>query len=142
MNIHPVLQQDCLLIGRFPLCYLLLMQDASYPWFILVPDREGITEAHHLCEEDQQQLMCESAMLARALETAFAPDKLNIAALGNVVPQLHLHHIVRYRHDPAWPAPVWGRLPKQSYTSENLQSVLTAVSQALGTDIEWLLASA
>ena len=138
MNIHSVLQQDCLVIGRFRLCYLLLNRDANYPWFILVPDREEITEIHQLVEVDQQQLMRESVQLATALEAAFAPDKLNIAALGNVVPQLHVHHIVRYRNDPAWPDPVWGRLPPQAYTREDLQSVQVAARQALAnTDTEW-----
>ena len=113
-GIHPQLQADCLVIGRFPLCHLLLSKDTNYPWFILVPDREHISEIHQLTDADQQQLLRESSQLARVLDKVFAPDKLNIAALGNVVPQLHLHHIVRYRDDPAWPAPVWGRVPASS----------------------------
>ena len=138
MNIHPVLQQDCRVVGRFPLCYLLLMQDANYPWFILVPDREDITEIHQLCEVDQQQLMRESVLLAAALETVFSPDKLNIAALGNIVSQLHVHHIVRYRSDPAWPAPVWGAVVRSAYTDEVLRDVLDKVRNSLGDDFEIL----
>ena len=107
-ELHPQLARDCRLIGRFPLCRLLLMLDANYPWFILVPDREGITEIHQLDSDDQQRLLHESSSLAGVLEEVFQADKLNIAALGNVVPQLHVHHIVRYENDPAWPAPVWG----------------------------------
>jgi len=107
------------------------MRDANYPWFILVPDREGITEIHQLGEADQQQLMRESALLSRALEAVFSPDKLNIAALGNVVPQCHVHHIVRYRTDAAWPAPVWGRVPSKEYTEDAEAGVVAAMKQAL-----------
>jgi diadenosine tetraphosphate (Ap4A) HIT family hydrolase len=112
-------------------CQLLLMQDANYPWFILVPDREGITEIHQLTTDDQHQLMDDSVTLSRALESAFAPDKLNIAALGNVVPQLHIHHVVRYRADVAWPAPVWGRVPVKPYTGEKLAAVIQSLKQVL-----------
>ncbi len=118
-------------MGQLGLCHLLLMQDANYPWFILVPDREGITEIHQLSSTDQQRLMEESVMLSRALQSAFSPDKLNIAALGNVVPQLHIHHIVRYRTDAAWPAPVWGRVPVKPYTEEELTTVIHALKQVL-----------
>ena len=130
-ELHPQLQADCLLIGRFPLCRLLLMRDANYPWFILVPDREDITEIHQLDETDQQQLMRESVLLSRVLETVFSPDKLNIASLGNMVPQCHVHHIVRYRTDAAWPAPVWGRVPVKDYSEDALMRVVDTVKQAL-----------
>ena len=110
---------------------MLLLRDANYPWFILVPDREAITEIHQLDEADQQQLMRESVLLSRALETAFTPDKLNIAALGNIVPQCHIHHIVRYRSDAAWPAPVWGRVPLKEYSEDALARVASVVKQAL-----------
>lgn len=122
-ELHPQLRADCLTLGRFPLCHLLLMRDANYPWFILVPDREAIVEIYQLPEADQLQLMRESSALAKALASAFAPDKINIAALGNVVSQLHVHHIIRYRDDPAWPEPVWGRLPPRPYTEEALIEV-------------------
>jgi diadenosine tetraphosphate (Ap4A) HIT family hydrolase len=126
-DLHPQLQKDCLLVGRFPLCRLLLMRDANYPWFILVPDREGICEIFQLSEEDQIQLLRESSLLSAVLVERFHADKLNIAALGNVVPQLHIHHVVRYRDDPAWPAPVWGRVPARPYTPEGLSAVLAAL---------------
>ncbi|HDN69083.1 MAG TPA: HIT domain-containing protein, partial [Gammaproteobacteria bacterium] len=83
--IHPQLANYCLLLGKFPLSHLLLMRDANYPWCILVPDCEGITEIYQLSESDQQQLLRESSQLAQAMDAAFNPDKLNIAALGNVV---------------------------------------------------------
>lgn len=123
-ELHPQLKQDCLLLGRFPLCRLLLMQDANYPWFILVPDRDEVTEIHQLDADDRQQLMRESCALAVVLSTQFTADKLNIAALGNVVPQLHVHHVVRYRDDPAWPAPVWGCVPPRPYTAGALAELL------------------
>ncbi len=136
-ELHPQLAQDCLKLGRFPLCFLLLMRDANYPWFILVPDREDIREIHHLSEQDQQQLLRESMLLSRALEQAFAPDKLNIAALGNMVPQLHVHHVVRYRQDPAWPAPVWGRLPSQAYDDEALTALIEKIKATLTEDFSF-----
>lgn len=107
-TLHPQLQTDGILIGDFPLSRLLLLNDARYPWFILVPRRQAITEIYELSEEEQQQLLRESSQLGRFLMDAFRGDKLNIGALGNLVPQLHLHHIVRYRSDAAWPRPVWG----------------------------------
>lgn len=130
-EIHPQLRNDCLLIGRFPLSHLLLMRDANYPWFILVPDRDGVSEVFELSETDQRQLMWESSHLARVLAERFGADKMNIAALGNVVPQLHVHHIVRYRNDPAWPAPVWGRVPARPYDEATLGGVLARLEGAL-----------
>ena len=135
-DLHSQLQKDCLLVGRFPLCRLLLMHDANYPWFILVPDREGICEIFQLGEEDQIQLLRESSLLSAALVERFHADKLNIAALGNVVPQLHIHHVVRYRDDPAWPAPVWGRVPARPYTPEGLSAVLATLRTGLPSIFE------
>lgn len=114
--VHPQLLADSRLIGRFELCQLRLSEDARYPWFILIPERTGIREIYELSEADQRRLLNESMALSRALMQVFNGDKLNIAALGNMVPQLHLHHIVRYTRDAAWPAPVWGRHPALPYT--------------------------
>lgn len=136
-ELHPQLAQDCLTLGRFPLCYLLLKRDANYPWLILVPDRDDIHEIHQLTAEDQQQLLRESMTLSRALEQAFAPDKLNIAALGNMVPQLHLHHIVRYETDPAWPAPVWGQRAAVPYDDHGLTQVLEKLKAVLGEEFSF-----
>jgi len=130
-TLHPQLENDCLVLGKLELCHVLLMRDANYPWCILVPDREDITEIHHLNEADQLQLMHESVRLSHALESVFSPDKLNIASLGNVVPQCHVHHVVRYHSDVAWPAPVWGRVPAREYTSEALAEVAASIKQAL-----------
>ena len=136
-DLHPRLQQDCLLLGRFALCRLLLMLDANYPWFILVPDREDISEIFQLSGEDQVQLLRESSRLSAVLAEHFHADKLNIAALGNVVPQLHVHHVVRYRDDPAWPAPVWGHLPARRYTPEGLSAVLDTLRSGLTDNFEY-----
>ncbi|MGH8403046.1 MAG: HIT domain-containing protein, partial [Gammaproteobacteria bacterium] len=114
-ELHPQLAKDAVTLGHFELCRLLLMNDSSYPWFILVPERENIRELHELNDADRHQLWDESAELSRALTVIFKPDKLNIAALGNQVPQLHVHHIVRYKHDAAWPQPVWGKVPPRPY---------------------------
>jgi len=116
-ELHPQLAKDTHALGRFTLCRVLLMNDSQYPWFILVPERENIREVHELGDADRRQLWEESVQLSRALTEVFKPDKLNIAALGNQVPQLHVHHLVRYTHDPAWPAPVWGKLPPKPYYS-------------------------
>ncbi len=115
-SLHPQLAADTFEIGSFPLSVLLLMNDATYPWFILVPCRTDIREIYELDNRDQQQLLKESSQLARGLVEQFCADKLNIAALGNMVPQLHLHHIVRYRSDPAWPGPIWGHRPIRPYS--------------------------
>ena len=128
------LAADTLFVDDWPLCRVLLMKDANYPWFILLPDRADVSEIHQLSEADQMQLTRESACLARALAQAFRPDKLNIAALGNVVPQLHIHHIARYRHDPAWPAPVWGKVPAMEYPFDCLNAVAAKLRYALGTE--------
>ena len=106
--LHERLQQDCLVLGGFSLSRLLLMNDSRFPWCILVPARDDICELHQLEWSDQVQLLRESNRLAGCLTRIYQPDKLNIGAIGNLVPQLHLHHVVRYRHDTAWPAPVWG----------------------------------
>jgi len=129
--LHPQLQQDCEQLGRFELCHVLLMRDANYPWCILVPARTDITEIYQLEFADQQQLLRESSYLARTMMTLFNADKMNIAALGNVVPQLHIHHIARHRDDAAWPAPVWGKVAAGVYTPESLAQTVVQLREAL-----------
>lgn len=138
-ELHPVLEKDTIELGRFDLCRLLLMNDASYPWFILVPQREDISEIYQLDEDDQRLLMEESSLLASALAQGFKADKLNIAALGNVVPQLHVHHIVRYRDDPAWPAPVWGKLPAVPYIDVALKNILGTLKPLLDDHVQFVV---
>jgi len=117
------LQQDCLLVGDFPLCRLLLMNDSNYPWFILVPRREEVSELFQLDADDQRQLWQETTLLAEILKDTFAADKMNVATLGNVVSQLHMHVIVRRRGDAAWPAPVWGRNPALPYGDDQVAAI-------------------
>lgn len=117
------LQKDTYVLGDFPLCRLLLSRDANYPWFILVPRRADVSELFQLDDSDQQQLWKETTALAEALKDSFAADKMNVATLGNVVAQLHMHVIVRRRNDPAWPAPVWGNTPATAYTAEQVADV-------------------
>ena len=131
-ELHPQLEKNTLSLGRFKLCRLLLMNDANYPWFILVPERDNVREVHELNDADRRQLWDESALLSRALTAVFKPDKLNIAALGNQVPQLHVHHIVRYTHDAAWPQPVWGKVPPRPYYSAEVIKLKTALLPILG----------
>lgn len=123
IELHPQLEKDCIVLGEFTLCSLLLLNDANYPWFILLPNREGVTEIHQLSASDQQQLLKESATFSQCLEQVFRPDKLNIAALGNVVPQLHIHHIARFKTDACWPAPVWGSVAAIPYSEEQVKDI-------------------
>lgn len=121
--LHPQLARDCIALGDLSLCRVLLMDDARFPWVILVPRRPDIQEIYQLEEADQQQLWRESARLSARLMQSFAGDKLNVAALGNLVPQLHIHHIVRFRHDACWPAPVWGQAQAQPSSAERIDDI-------------------
>ncbi len=121
--LHPRLEMDSIIMGDFRLSRLLLMNDSRYPWFILVPRRAGVTEIYQLSEDEQQQLQRESVSLGQAIMSVFGGDKLNVAALGNLVSQLHIHHIVRYRDDASWPGPVWGVGIAEPYTDEQLATI-------------------
>lgn len=107
-ELHPQLAKDTTVIGHFPLCIALLHKDNTVPWVILVPKRVNLKELHHLPMQEQQQFLLESQAVSQALEATFRPDKINLGALGNMVPQLHIHHIARFKNDLAWPGPVWG----------------------------------
>jgi diadenosine tetraphosphate (Ap4A) HIT family hydrolase len=132
-RLHPQLQKDCVVVTELPLSLLLLMNDSQYPWTILVPRVEQVKEVIDLSTEQQQQLWCESAWLSRALQQQYRPDKLNIAALGNMVPQLHIHHIARFKHDVAWPQPVWGKYPPVPYTDSEASKQIEAIKSQLQT---------
>ncbi len=131
MILHPQLKQDCFILGSFELSLLLLLNDSQYPWFILVPQRENIREIHQLSPEEQQQLIKESSLLAKTIETLFKADKINVAAIGNMVPQLHVHHIARFTTDIAWPKPVWGTFPAVPYNEEQVQSIRQDIVAAI-----------
>ena len=127
------LAQDSVPVGDLALSRVLLAKDANYPWLILVPRRAGVTEIIDLAEADQAQLLAEIVAASRALKAVAECDKLNVAALGNVVAQLHVHVIARRHSDPAWPKPVWGAAPPAVYEERNLMGLLTALRQRLGT---------
>ena len=128
------LQQDTLAIGDFPLCRLLLSNDSNYPWYILVPRINGISEVFQLGVADQQKLWEETTALAQLLNEGLVADKMNIGALGNVVSQLHVHVIVRKRDDIAWPAPVWGKHPARPYTEEHVTAIRARLRELLPAD--------
>lgn len=122
-ELHPQLAADTFLLGESDLNLLLLMNDSNYPWFILVPKRESVRELFQLPQRDQYQMNDESALLAETLMDSFQAHKVNIAALGNMVPQLHVHHIARFTSDPCWPKPVWGQASATPYSDSGRASV-------------------
>ena len=130
-ELHPQLAADTLLVGNLPLCRVLLMNESRYPWLILVPQRADTTEIHQLAAADRTQLWEESDLVSRQLMQLFKADKLNIAALGNVVPQLHLHHIARFKIDAAWPAPIWGKFKPEAYAPDSATQLIQQMRQAL-----------
>jgi len=134
-QLHDRLTADTLLVGDFPLCLLLLSKDANYPWTILVPKREGIQEIYQLNNIDRKQLLHESCVLAEAMQTLFSPDKLNIATIGNKVPQLHMHHVARTTEDAAWPRPVWGAVPAISYSEDKSRAIQTSLQAQLAIEL-------
>lgn len=127
------LESDCVLVGTLPLCRILLMKDANYPWLILVPARKGVSEIYQLDTDDQEQLIWESSFVSERLIQAFNGDKMNIAGLGNVVSQLHIHHVVRTESDAAWPDPVWGAVSPRAYTAQALAQRIERLHEALKT---------
>jgi diadenosine tetraphosphate (Ap4A) HIT family hydrolase len=132
------LLNDTLPVGDFPLCRLLLSNDSQYPWFILVPRRADISEVFQLSEADQAQLWKETNLLSKVLGQLFQADKMNVAALGNVVSQLHMHVIVRHRNDPAWPAPVWGKHPAVAYSQAQAASLIARLKPVITDDFTFV----
>jgi len=108
-TLHPRLAADTIAIGDLPLCSVLLTDDSRYPWLVLVPRRLGAREIVDLSAEDRAVLIEEIAAASRALRAVTGAEKLNVAAIGNVVAQLHVHIVARFAADAAWPEPVWGR---------------------------------
>ena len=130
--LHPQLAQDTTPVGDLPLARVLLMNDANYPWLILVPRRAGASEIIDLGEDEQVVLTREVALACHALKAVTACDKLNVAAIGNVVAQLHVHVVARRRDDDAWPKPVWGAAPARPYTPPARDALMTALREAFG----------
>lgn len=129
-SLNERLQADTRPVIDLGLCRVLLMNNRLWPWLILVPMREGAVEIHRLEEVDQATLMREIAQASRVVERLFAPDKMNVGALGNMVPQLHVHVIGRTRGDPAWPGPVWGAGHTESYEAAEADALVERLAEA------------
>ncbi len=136
-ELHPQLAFDTSVIGHFPLCIALLHKDNSVPWVILVPKKADLKELHHLPMQEQQQFLLESQAVSQALEATFAPDKLNLGALGNMVPQLHIHHIARFKNDIAWPGPLWGNTAGSFREPSVQQALVEQIQQALADNTQF-----
>lgn len=125
-SLHPRLREDCHNIADLPLSRLLLMNDARFPWLILVPRRQGAIELFDLQKGDLQMLSQEIATVSALLKSHCKADKINVAALGNQVPQLHVHVIARFESDPAWPSPVWCcDLPRSCYDLPDTDALIS-----------------
>ncbi|HEX4498818.1 MAG TPA: HIT family protein [Thermoanaerobaculia bacterium] len=136
MALHPTLARDTVEVARLPLCRLLLMNDRRFPWLILVPEREDAREIHELPPADRAALVEEIARVGEAMERLFQPDKLNVGALGNIVPQLHVHVVARFAADPAWPGPVWGFGAAVPYEASELAAIRERLAAAFREPIQ------
>ena len=133
-SLHPQLAADTVPVCDLALSRLLAMNDANFPWLILVPRRAAVSEIIDLGAE-QSLLMDEIALVSRALKDETRCDKLNVAAIGNVVPQLHVHVVARRRDDAAWPKPVWGALPARAYAPEAMQRFIGAIRNRIAPSL-------
>jgi diadenosine tetraphosphate (Ap4A) HIT family hydrolase len=134
-TLHPQLAADTVPMGDLALARVLLAKDANYPWLILVPRRAGVSELIDLDENEQVRLLGEIAACAQALKECVPCDKLNIAALGNMVAQLHVHVIARTKNDAAWPKPVWGAAAPRVYEAMELETLLRRLREKLGISL-------
>ncbi|WP_420935686.1 HIT domain-containing protein [Alteromonas sp. A081] len=125
------LHNDTFFVCDLTLCRVLLMNDKQFPWLILVPMRNNLAEIIDLPEQEQQTLLAESAKVSKVLQQVFSPYKLNVGALGNVVRQLHVHHVARFENDVAWPKPVWGTQAPVAYDDAEASAILLTLKQAL-----------
>jgi len=125
--LHPRLEADAFFVANWPLCRVLLMNDARYPWLILVPRREALTEMMDLLVQDRALLMEEIAKAGEVVRGRAGVTKVNIGALGNLVPQLHVHVLGRHPGDPAWPGPVWGHSPAVPYETSARDALIGEV---------------
>ncbi len=130
-ELHPQLAQDTVPVIELALCEVRLMDDANHPWLVLVPRITDMVELIDLAPAQRTQLATEIDAASRALKALFKPHKLNVAALGNLVPQLHVHVIARYTDDIAWPRPVWGMAAARPYAPEQLVERVSALRGAL-----------
>ena len=131
-ELHPRLAADTVSVAAWPLCEVLLLNDANYPWLVLVPARPELRNFHDLSPDDMVTAGREISRASEALVDLFAPDKINVAALGNMVPQLHIHVVARFTTDAAWPNPIWGVAPPQAYTPDVLDARCADLRRAFG----------
>jgi len=131
--LHAQLAHDCIDLMDFPLCKLLLCNDSAYPWFILVPRILDLKDIYQLDWQDQQQFLNESSMLSELLMQEFNGEKMNVAALGNVVEQLHIHHVVRFTTDACWPKPIWGQQELTPYSEDEIAEIKATLLPKLST---------
>lgn len=131
-SLDPRLAASTVEAGDLPLSRVLVSKNANYPWLILVPRRAHVSEIIDLDDAGLAQLTQEIRVAARALKDVTRCDKLNIAALGNIVPQLHVHIVARRKSDAAWPEPVWGHAPPSPYDDAKLGDFIASVKQKIG----------
>lgn len=129
-TLHERLQADTFEIIHMSLSRVLLMNDSSVPWLILVPERKDVTELHELVYEDRAVLMEEIVLASRVIQELYSPDKINIGSLGNIVSQLHIHIIGRFKTDRAWPGPIWGTKPVTHFAADERQALCEAIKKA------------
>ena len=125
------LEKDSLLVTRIGLCQLRLMNDSRWPWLILVPQRPGVSEMFELAPLDQAMLTFETNLVAEMFKKVKAAEKINVAAIGNMVRQLHVHVIARYENDANWPGPVWGYGDRQPYADTEKKALVKSILDAL-----------
>ena len=130
-EIHARLEADSVAVVDWPLCRVRLMNDRTFPWLLLVPARVALTELHDLDAADGGILMAEICRASQVLSGLYRPDKINVGAIGNIVPQLHVHVVARFRGDAAWPKPPWGAVPAAPYFASELERVLERLRRAL-----------
>lgn len=130
-ELHPDLARDGVEVGHLRLSRLLLMKESRWPWLVLVPERAEMRDLHDLESLDQYRVCDEITTCSEVLKRLYAAQKINVAALGNMTPQLHIHVIARFSEDPAWPKPIWGALPTQPYPQAALEARVHELRQAL-----------
>lgn len=130
-KLHPQLEKDGIWLGDFELSRVLLINDSQFPWLVLVPMQNDIGDIYQLDSCQQAQFWRESKRLSETVMALYKGDKLNLAAIGNMVPQLHVHHIVRFHNDALWPQPIWGKLPAKPYSEQQKQQQIAQLQQVL-----------
>lgn len=132
-ELDPRLARDTELVESFGLCQLRMMKDSRWPWFMLVPQRSGLSELFELTPLDQALLTFETNMVAAALKKATGAEKINVAAIGNIVRQLHVHIVARLDGDPNWPGPIWGYGQAEAYEDKAKQSLIKSLTEHLAS---------